>query len=352
MIITIIRFLFIPFSLLFGFIMEVRNGLYRIGICKSMKFPTPIISIGNITLGGTGKTPFTILLAELLKNDFQKIAIISRGYGRKSSGMQLVSDGKNILLDPYKAGDEPFLIALRRPDVLVAVSEKRRIAIDYLIKKYQPELIILDDAFQHRNVQRDVDIVLLNTEETWQSRFILPTGNLREFKHNLKRADILVFANSENPSTRPLSKYKKYTDNIFSSKSVLKHLVDSHMQNIGTLDSLKNKPVFALAGIAHPNAFKNALKSIGILLIVFQAYPDHYTYSNADMDKIIDYCIKEDCSVILCTEKDLVKIARLDHINVQLQKAGIELLGVQLKLEIESVDLLVKNIQTILDNNK
>ncbi len=332
--------------------MEIRNWLYSIGIYKSVKFPAPIISIGNITVGGTGKTPFTIYLAELLKNDFQNMAIISRGYRRKSRGMQLVSDGKNILLDPYQAGDESFMIASRLPDVLVAVSEKRRIAIDYLIENYQPELIILDDAFQHRNVQRDVDTVLLNSKETWQSRFILPTGNLREFKHNLKRADILVFTNSEDSNTLPQIKYKKYTDNIFYCQSVLKHLVDSNLQDIGTLDSLKNKPIFALAGIAHPNTFKNALNSIGIIMVAFQAYPDHYAYSNADMDKIIDRCKKEDCSVILCTEKDLVKIARLDDINAQLKKAGIKLLGVRLKLEIESADLLVKNIKTILDNSK
>ena len=332
--------------------MEIRNGLYSIGIFKPVKFPVPIISIGNITAGGTGKTPFTIYLADLLKNDFQKIAIVSRGYGRKSSGMQLVSDGKNILLDPYQAGDEPFLIASRLPGVLVAVSEKRSIAIDYLIENIHPELIILDDAFQHRSVQRAVNIVLLNYKETWQSKFILPTGNLREFKHNLKRADILVFTNSANSDTLYQGKYKRYTDNIYSCKSVLNHLVDPDMQDTGILDSIKNKPVFALAGIAHPNAFKNALNSMGIQMSAFQAYPDHYAYNSAEMDKIINCCKEEDCSIIVCTEKDLVKIARLDNINEKLKKAGIELLGLRLKLEIEQADLLVKNIQTILDNIK
>ena len=183
MILIILRFILFPFSILYGLVIEIRNGLFDLGILRSVKFPVPVISVGNITAGGTGKTPFTIYLAYLLKKHFSTIAIVSRGYGRKSRGMQLVSDGQQILLDPSHAGDEPYLIAVHLPDCLVAVSEERSVAVNYLMDNYKPDLILLDDAFQHRQVKRDIDIVLVPVKETYTSKFILPTGNLREYKY-------------------------------------------------------------------------------------------------------------------------------------------------------------------------
>ena len=329
--------------------MEIRNWFYSIGILKSVKYSVPIISIGNITAGGTCKTPFTIYLAELLKNDYSKIAVVSRGYGRKGSGLQLVSDGKNILLDPYQSGDEPYLIASLLPGVLVAVSEKRSIAIDYIIENYQPDLIILDDAFQHRSVQRDVDIVLINSRETYQSKFILPTGNLREFRYNLKRADLIVLTNT--PDDLSQNSLAKFTENIFRSRSVLSQLVDLNLDDVKTLDHLIGKSVFAFAGIAHPENFKEALSGAGISVNGFKEYRDHYNFGFKDFEEIINQCKKNDCQVLLCTEKDLVKIARLSDVENHLKNNSIQMYGVRLKLGIEEADLLVKNIHTILDNS-
>lgn len=330
--------------------MEIRNWFFDIGVLKSTKFPVPVISIGNIAAGGTGKTPFTIYLAELLKNHYNKITIVSRGYGRQSSGMQLVSDGNNIILDPSNAGDEPYLIASKLPDYLVAVSEERNIAINYLVTNYKPDLIILDDAFQHRQVKRDIDIVLMHSKETYTSKFILPTGNLREYKYNLKRADILVFTNVETFDKNMFGSYIRYTENIYNCKSNLDQLVNISLKTAGSLEVLKNKPVLALAGIAHPLNFKKALIQKEMNIIAFQSYPDHYPFNTSDLDSIIEYCEEEGCQNILCTEKDLVKIIRLEGIKDKLNEVGIQLFGVRLELELEQPDLLIKNIKTMLDN--
>ena len=350
--IYLIRFLLLPFSILYGVIIDIRNWCFDIGIFKSFKFPVPVISIGNITAGGTGKTPFAIYLAELLKNDYTKIAAVSRGHGRQSKGMKLVSDVYKILLDPQQSGDEPFLIASRLPGVLVVVSEKRRDAIDFLIQKYKPDLVLLDDAFQHRQVHSDVNIVLLNSKESYHSKWMLPTGYLREFRHNLKRADIIVLTNVDKPKASNQNKLLKYSENIYNCQSSINQLIDIDLGDAGKIDTISNKPVFAFAGIAHPENFKNALEKKGIYVRGFQSYADHFNFSIANLEDLLNQCNENDCQILLCTEKDLVKIARLVDVNKRLENAKIQLLSVRLKMKIEQADELVKNVCTLLDNNK
>ena len=352
MLLIFLRFLLLPLSFFYGLIIELRNWCYDFGLFKSIKFPVPVISIGNITAGGTGKTPFTIYLAELLRKDHPKIAIVSRGYGRQSKGMQIVSDVQKILLDPSKSGDEPFLIASHLPGVLVVVSEKRSVAINHLTDNYQLDLILMDDAFQHRQVWRDVDIVLINSLESNTSKFMLPSGDLREFTHNLKRADIIVLTNIESSTKLDQYKLTRYVDSFYNCQSTISQLVDIDQNNAGTFDTLNGKLVIAFAGIAHPDNFKNALIDKGILVKGFQSYPDHHNYDIVDFENQIKLCKAEKCQIILCTEKDLVKIARLQGFKKHLKNAGIELFAVRLKLEIKQSDQLAKNIQTFLDKNR
>lgn len=351
MLINIIRILLIPFAFIYGFIIEIRNWFYNLGILNSTKYNVPVISIGNITAGGTGKTPFTIYLAELLKDSYPKIAVISRGYGRKSKGMQLVSDGQQILLDPSLAGDEPYLIASQLPECLVAVSEERNVAFNYLIENYKPDLIILDDAFQHRLVQRDIDIVLINAKENLQSKLLLPAGNLREFRHNLKRADMIVQTNKNMPGNPDIKKLTKYTGNIYSCFSKVNHLVDLEMQTIGALSDLGDEPVFIFAGIAYPENFRIALTQKGVLVKGFQSYADHYDFTLNDLKDLIIRCHENNCRTLLCTEKDLVKFFGLQDVINALKSSGIRLLGVRLELEINQREKLLKNILSLLDNN-
>lgn len=352
MLIIFLRFLLLPFSFFYGLIIELRNWCYDFGLFKSIKFPVPVISIGNITAGGTGKTPFTIYLTELLRKDYPKIAIVSRGYGRQSKGMQIVSDGQKILLDSSKSGDEPFLIASRLSDVLVVVSEKRSIAINHLIDNYQLDLILLDDAFQHRQVWRDVDIVLINSLESNTSKFMLPSGDLREFRYNLKRANIIVLTNIESSTKPDQYKLTRYAESLYNCQSTISQLVDIDQNTACTFDTLSNMFVIAFAGIAHPDNFKKALIDKGILVKGFQSYPDHYNYDIADLENQIKLCKAEKCQIALCTEKDMVKIVQLNGFKKRLKDAGIELFAVRLKLEVKRSDQLAKNIQTFLDKKR
>lgn len=342
----IIRILLLPLGLLYGLIMEMRNRFYDWGIFKSLKFSVPVISVGNLTLGGSGKTPFTIFLAEALKEEYPGIAVVSRGYGRKSKGLQLVSDGKDILLGPEMAGDEPWLIAHRLPWVICAVSEKRAEAIYFLQEKYDIDLVILDDAFQHRGVRRNVDILLINSKQPFRFNFPLPAGTLREFKHNYKRAHVVVVTNSES-AENPIPQISLP---VFQSHVELNDLRDIHFKSAGNLKKLKGHNVIAFAGIANPQIFWKGLEKNGVKVKYFKAFPDHHSYSHENMRRLFIHCAKLDCSRILCTEKDLVKIRALSELTDMIEDYGIKLLAVTLNIIIQEQQKLIKNIKTILTN--
>ena len=158
-----INFLLIPFKIIFYFIISIKNWCYNSALCRQYTFDIPIISIGNISFGGTGKTPMVIHIGEKLKGDGYKPAIISRGYKRKSTGLVVVNDGSNILVEPQDSGDEPYLISKKLMDVPVVVCNKREKAAEYITKHFlDVNIMLLDDGFQYRKLVRDLDIVLLN----------------------------------------------------------------------------------------------------------------------------------------------------------------------------------------------
>ena len=252
---SIIKFfqaILIPIGFLYGLILQIRNWLYDWGIFKSESFGVPIISVGNITAGGTGKTPFTIFLAGQLAGQFKKIAIVSRGYGRKTNGTQLVAADGQIYLSAEEAGDEPYQIARTISEVVVIVSEKRAAGIHLAVNKFQADLIILDDAFQHRSVKRDIDILLINALEPWQGNFPIPAGTLREFKFNYRRAQIVVFTNTDSDMVLPFKPDKRP---FFKSSPQLKKVINLENRVVGTVSDFQSQKVLAFAGIAHPEYF-------------------------------------------------------------------------------------------------
>ena len=183
------RFLLLPLGIVYGIIITLRNFFYDVGIFKITPMSTPVISVGNITAGGAGKTPMTITLAEVGKLRGFKPGIVSRGYGRNSKGLQIVHDGNEMKDTVENSGDEPFLMASLLKDIPVVVSGNRVDGADRLIQDYGVNLIILDDAFQHRKIYRDIDIVLINASEKSSAYHMLPVGQLREFPWELNRAE-------------------------------------------------------------------------------------------------------------------------------------------------------------------
>lgn len=345
--INLLRIMLLPFSLLYGLVMELRNRLFDWGILHTEKFTFPVISIGNLTAGGSGKTPFTILLAELLGARFPRIAIISRGYRRRSKGMQVVSDGQTIRLTAQEAGDEPYLMARRLPGVQILVAEKRVEALRYLQSKSPVNVVLLDDAFQHRSVKRDIDILLFHPARSWQERWPLPSGQLREFYSNHRRADLLVI--NKSLDTNIPGKETRYRQPLYFVRSRLDSLISHDFTIALALEKLKDQTVLAFAGIAHPPNFRRALQEAGVKVGHFESFSDHHRYTLSDIQRLIKICRKHDCPVLLCTEKDLVKIGHFDQALAAFNENGLTLYGVQLKFELDDENKLVQNVCARLD---
>ncbi|MGD9487678.1 MAG: tetraacyldisaccharide 4'-kinase [Calditrichaceae bacterium] len=345
------RLLLWPFSMIYGIILDIRNLLYDLGIFKAHHYKVPVISVGNITAGGSGKTPFTIYLATGLQKYFSKIAVISRGYGRQSKGLQIVSDGKNINTNPAVTGDEPLLIAKSAPGVLVAVAEKRTLAIRHVLENFQPDLIILDDAFQHRSVKRDLDIVLINSGEPYEKNLPIPAGTLREFRHNISRADIIIHTNNTN--AYPKRKIDLYNIPELYSRGALSDLVGPDFKRIGPLRELAEKKTTAFAGIAHPENFIMSLNGENITPLWTGKFKDHKEYKAEDIRKIIRHSLEKQVATVLCTEKDLVKISTNKYFLSLFANAGLKLAAPSLKIVLEDDAELLKKIYKLVDiNNK
>ncbi|MEA1935460.1 MAG: tetraacyldisaccharide 4'-kinase [Thermodesulfobacteriota bacterium] len=285
------------FSIFYSGIIRLRNQAYDLGFFKTKKLGCKVISIGNITVGGTGKTPTVIMLANLLKELGYKPTVLSRGYGGKNKdSINVVSDGSNILMDTNVAGDEPILIAKSVNHIPVITGPRRYLTGRYAVDHLGADVLILDDAFQHRSLFRDIDIVLLDGKRSFGNGFLLPRGPLREPKKALKRADIIVLTGEKRDST------------LFSGHHKPKELIKGDGNDIYPLEYLSGKKVCAFAGIAKPESFKETLKSLGGEMVAFITFPDHHRYTTGDLKKIKR--TTSDCSaeITVTTEKDGIKL--------------------------------------------
>jgi tetraacyldisaccharide 4'-kinase len=331
----------------FAVLIWIRNTLFDRGILRIRKFDLPVISVGNIAAGGTGKTPFTMELIRLLNQKYKRIAIISRGYRRQSHGMQLVSDGQGFLAGVETGGDEPVLMAKRFPDCVVLVAEKRSQAIEQAIRQFQTELIILDDAFQHRWVERDADIVLLAQSDLAATEGLLPAGRLREPLSSLRRANLVMLISKE--SNRPVGNctdlQRYYRGYAGSGQIKVDCLVDANLTPLAAADGLKHlagRPVIAFAGIADPDSFKNILQTAGIDLRCLIVYPDHHIYSEQDLVNIKSAAREKKCVDLLTTEKDLVKLPAD-------QFREFKLLAIRIKICLESPQHFQQKLEEFID---
>jgi tetraacyldisaccharide 4'-kinase len=336
------RILLWPFSCLYLLLIETRNLFYNHHILKVTRFGVPIISVGNITSGGSGKTPMVLALIELLQHFYPRIAVVSRGYKRDSTGVQIVSDGKGWIAGCKQGGDEPVLIARKQPAFPVVVAEKRSAGIEQALRQFAPDLIILDDAFQHRSVYRQCDIVLVNAGQDLRKDFLLPVGYLREPLKNIKRADLIIWTGyefqKEQAFTIPLidtpPSYKSYTHCVgYVQADFIMHKDAS---------SLKDKRVIAFCGIANPDSFKALVSSLQMHIVAFYPYKDHYRYRKADFQRLAAVCKQENGDYLITTEKDLVKW--IDAGNVPANAIALTI-----KSTFEHEDVIRRKIQTILD---
>jgi tetraacyldisaccharide 4'-kinase len=295
-----------PLSWLYSFLQQLRVTLYQIGILKTHRLPRPVVSIGNIAVGGTGKTPTTIYIARLLIEQGYKVAVLSRGYGGSLEGQTVVvSDGVSIMLDSGECGDEPFLLASTVPGLMVVIGTNRYAAGLLAMQQLVPDIFLLDDGFQHLHLQRDLNILLLDCKRPFGNGFTLPVGLLREPPSAVRRADLIIRTRClEAASIAPLN------SNIPACVTY-HHIVDLLPQGGGSsvpLTTPGNSKVLAFAGIADPASFFDELKNRGLNVIHTISFPDHSTYSESDFSTIMEAMQKHSADLAITTEKDGVKL--------------------------------------------
>ena len=301
------KLILLPFSLLYAIVIYVRNKAFDLNIFKSNSYDIPIITIGNICVGGSGKTPHIDYLINLLKDDY-KIAVLSRGYGRISKGFRWVEPSSNV----QYVGDEPLQLKLKHSEVLFAVCESRREGIDR-IKSKNVDLILLDDAFQHRWVKAGLSILLTTYKKLYIEDYLLPIGSLREFRSASSRADLIVVSKTPNPLL--LMDEHRLKEQIIIDPdqsmcfSFLKYLPIYSLFDNTPLD-IKGHKVLLVTAIADSYPIIEYIQENGGDLAKHIKFRDHYSFKNKDVDKILESLkkIRYKERLILTTEKDAVRL--------------------------------------------
>lgn len=309
----LLRKLGFPISLIYALIVYMRNRLYDIGWFSSMSFATRTICVGNLSVGGTGKTPMIEFLITHLKES-NKIAVLSRGYGRKSKGFLLAGPDVGV----GELGDEPYQIAEKFPGITVAVDIDRQHGIDVLENTVAPNVILLDDAFQHRKVTCERYILLTSYGHLYVDDWYLPTGNLRDSKREAKRADLIVVTKCPKDLDRSEQESIRKKLNPLPNQEILFSYLKYSSQLGGSgklgLEELKGRSVTLVTGIADPAPLVRYLESQGLIL-EHLSYRDHHFFSEKEIEL---FAGKE---VVLTTEKDYVRLAgkvdRLYYIGIQ-----------------------------------
>ena len=301
-------------SVLYEAAVYLRRIFFGLHIFKQKKISCPVISVGNLTLGGTGKTPTVIQVAQLLTRNNRKPVVVSRGYGRRDdTEMIVVSDGKSVLVDAQTGGDEPVMIASKLPGVPVVVGSKRVQAAQLALQRFSPDVVLLDDGFQHVRLKRDLDIVLLDSGNPFGNGKLFPAGILREPIPALKRAHAVLITKMDDTVDVSMLKetIRQYTQaRIFTSRQVPVDLIDYRSSDIKSLAALRGSKVLAFSGIARPDSFIVLLRSLGADIAAALNYSDHYDYQKSDLAAVYQKAADEKISMIVTTEKDAIRLKK------------------------------------------
>ena len=330
-------------SLLYGAAQMLRQLGYRKKIIPARRLPCRVICVGNLAVGGTGKTPMTMYVAEKIKRFGYQPAIISRGYrGRVQSRGGVVSDGRSICMGPEQAGDEPYLMASRLKDVPVVVGKDRFAAGMLALNRFQPDVVVLDDGFQHLRLQRDVDLVLLDHLHAFGNGHLLPRGILREPVIALARATACIFtryrADGSGRATSANALIKKHSPHlpVFTSAYVPYCYTISSEARISIDDPtnylspeaakrLTDEKIFGFSGIARNRDFQDTVKNIGFKVAGFLEFTDHHRYTAHDFSHILAAAEKAGARYLITTEKDLVRIPPENPFHLDLVVMGVRI---------------------------
>jgi tetraacyldisaccharide 4'-kinase len=306
---------------------------------ETRSLPCKVISIGNITAGGSGKTPTVEHLSRLLQSKGKKVGIISRGYRRNSKKTLIVTDGKTKPKTWEIFGDEPYLLAQKLDNVPIIVGKSRYEAGTKMIEKFNPDVIIMDDGFQHISLSRDLDIVLVNSKDTQDTHNLIPAGNLREPISNLSRADLVVLTktNIHKPSDYLINIIENVKCPTINNKIELDDILINIDGELYDLEIINSKNVYIFSALGDHEGFEKTMENTRAIIVGHDKYPDHYIYTSKDLKRIESNAKKNSANFLITTEKDIVKTK--DYTS----KMGIY--AVRMKMVFEPEVLLNKYIE-------
>ena len=319
------------FSFLFGGVVAVRYFLYRIGILRRYPLGIQVISIGNVTAGGTGKTPVTEIFARTLAAEGRKVAILSRGYRRKEAPWWqrvftqvvepplVVSDGKRVLLDSATGGDEPYMLASNLPGVAVIVDRNRVKAGRWAVKRLGCNTLILDDGFQYQKLKHSIEVVLVDSTNPFGNGNLLPRGILREPVRHIARADIIFLTKCRGDVSAVKDEIRRYntTAEIVECNHTPKVLKDVWSREEFPLEWLKGRTLCTLSGIASPKGFENSLRHLGAKVVWCERYADHHRYDSSEVLYALNRTADMGADALVTTEKDAVRFPRFETTPVR-----------------------------------
>ncbi|TDX59212.1 tetraacyldisaccharide 4'-kinase [Orenia marismortui] len=325
-------------SSLYRSIIILRNKLYDWDIKKSKQLDAKVISIGNITVGGTGKTPIVQKLARTLSDKGYKVVVLNRGYKAKFSGeVGVVSNGKEILMSADEAGDEAYMLAASLKEIPIIIGSDRAKTGEYACAQFEADFIIMDDAFQHRQVARDYDIVVVDATNPFDNGYLLPRGKLREPLSGLKRGHFFLLTKVDQVGENKLKEIKKKLIKINAAAAIittkheptyLRNLTNQQRQSI----DLASEKVLAVSGIGNPKSFEDTLKNLGADLVDKIRFADHHDYTKEEILQIFTQASEKNVDKIITTEKDAVSIDDDLIEEIGLEKINFEVLGIEIKI--------------------
>lgn len=312
----------VPVSWLYSGAVALRNLAYDRGWLTAQRIAAPVVSVGNLTLGGTGKTPTVIGIAQRLLAHGIRPGIASRGYGRMSRGLLLVTDGSSRPPDADEAGEEPVLMARHLPGVPIAVAERR---IDAALESVRrgAEIVLLDDGFQHRALARDLDIVLVDDSSDTARERLFPAGRLREPVSALSRADVLIVTRKRSGLGEGAPVMGAFPRLVRLPAEFRPALISGPAGKTYSLDALRGARVVAVSAIGNPSAFLTTLGELGADVTAEIRHPDHHRYTARDFEEALRACEREEASFVVTTEKDAVRLEKFMDALTPIRVVGI-----------------------------
>jgi len=342
---VVLRRLLFVLSLVYARLVQLRLFLYRKRILRERALGCLVISIGNLTVGGTGKTPVVEKFARALQVGGRRVAILSRGYksvakpskrswfdrlrGVAPDPPRIVSDGQSLLLDSRTAGDEPYMLANNLKDVIVLVDKDRVKSGLYAIREMKADTLLLDDGLQYLHLKHRLDIVLIDRQAPFGNELLLPRGTLREPPRNLRRASyIFITKSTGEPNDELIARIRRYnrTAEIIECAHQPLYLQDVYTGEQLPLGRLTDTYIGSFCGIAAPESFEDGLRKLGARIELAKRFADHHRYSEAELQSFINRCLRRDVDMIVTTEKDAVRFPRLTKPEVPIYFLRVEIL--------------------------